>query len=294
MKINPPSGTYISIGGDDRKLFNPMIAPLSVGLTPESYVLNTNMTINQHYSSLNLNASINQTANGKNMFGIANYLISGGTYTGANIFGIYSFLQHAHVTGGATARLKGLNAQVDVGSDAQDAFGAFISVAKGNENSVATLYGAHVVCTSGYSPVTVATSLLAELRSASQATTITEGKVLQVKWRSLSGAHTWETLKFISLDESSKDVATVNLSYGIYADTSIDVGTEKWFIYSLSASPSRLVGDLRLNSGFRLETESTPASAGATGTKGDIKWDSSFVYVCVATNTWKRAAISTW
>ena len=38
----------------------------------------------------------------------------------------------------------------------------------------------------------------------------------------------------------------------------------------------------------------TPASAAATGTAGDICWDSSYVYVCVATDTWKRTAISTW
>jgi len=38
----------------------------------------------------------------------------------------------------------------------------------------------------------------------------------------------------------------------------------------------------------------TPASATATGTAGTVVWDSSYIYVCVATNTWKRAAISTW
>jgi hypothetical protein len=36
--------------------------------------------------------------------------------------------------------------------------------------------------------------------------------------------------------------ATVNTSYGIYADTSIDIGTTKYFIYSLSTSPSYLSG----------------------------------------------------
>lgn len=45
---------------------------------------------------------------------------------------------------------------------------------------------------------------------------------------------------------------------------------------------------------FRLETARTPASAGAAGNTGDICWDSSFVYVCVAASTWKRAALSTW
>ena len=41
-------------------------------------------------------------------------------------------------------------------------------------------------------------------------------------------------------------------------------------------------------------TEATPAAANAAGVKGSVRWDAGFVYVCVDTNTWKRAAISTW
>lgn len=37
-----------------------------------------------------------------------------------------------------------------------------------------------------------------------------------------------------------------------------------------------------------------PATASATGTAGEIRYDSTYVYVCVANNTWKRAALSTW
>jgi hypothetical protein len=37
-----------------------------------------------------------------------------------------------------------------------------------------------------------------------------------------------------------------------------------------------------------------PGTAGATGQAGQIAFDSSYVYICIATNTWKRAAISTW
>jgi hypothetical protein len=45
---------------------------------------------------------------------------------------------------------------------------------------------------------------------------------------------------------------------------------------------------------IRLHTSRTPASATATGSKGEICWDSDYIYVCTATNTWKRTAISTW
>jgi hypothetical protein len=37
-----------------------------------------------------------------------------------------------------------------------------------------------------------------------------------------------------------------------------------------------------------------PSTAASTGTAGQIVWDSNYVYVCVAANTWKRANISTW
>jgi hypothetical protein len=37
-----------------------------------------------------------------------------------------------------------------------------------------------------------------------------------------------------------------------------------------------------------------PATAGATGTAGDTRYDADYIYVCTATNTWKRAAIATW
>jgi len=45
---------------------------------------------------------------------------------------------------------------------------------------------------------------------------------------------------------------------------------------------------------INIATEKTPASATATGTKGQICWDASYIYVCIATDVWKRAAIVTW
>lgn len=41
-------------------------------------------------------------------------------------------------------------------------------------------------------------------------------------------------------------------------------------------------------------TAGVPANSTATGTTGDIAFDSSYIYYCVANNTWKRAALSTW
>lgn len=45
---------------------------------------------------------------------------------------------------------------------------------------------------------------------------------------------------------------------------------------------------------IRVRSSQTPASASATGSAGMICWDTSYIYVCTATDTWKRAALSTW
>lgn len=45
---------------------------------------------------------------------------------------------------------------------------------------------------------------------------------------------------------------------------------------------------------IRVGTAKTPASSSDTGTVGEICWDSNYVYVCTASNTWKRSAIATW
>ena len=45
---------------------------------------------------------------------------------------------------------------------------------------------------------------------------------------------------------------------------------------------------------IRVRTSQTPATASATGNQGEIAWDADYIYICVATNTWKRVAVSTW
>ena len=59
-----------------------------------------------------------------------------------------------------------------------------------------------------------------------------------------------------------------------------------------TSSPTTLL-DVNANT-IRVRTARTPASASATGATGEICWDANYIYVCTATNTWKRTAISTW
>ena len=68
---------------------------------------------------------------------------------------------------------------------------------------------------------------------------------------------------------------------------------------SLSTSGSVSIGNncTVLGNGFfsTLQTSlNTPASSSSAGNAGSIRIDSDFIYVCTATNTWKRAALTTW
>jgi hypothetical protein len=76
-------------------------------------------------------------------------------------------------------------------------------------------------------------------------------------------------------------------------------GTSTALVSSNSAGNTSFSATLREDGVFttpklRVSNPVAPASATATGTAGDITWDSNFVYVCVATDTWKRSALTTW
>lgn len=81
------------------------------------------------------------------------------------------------------------------------------------------------------------------------------------------------------------------LRIGATADTSTG---------SLECTNGTLLGTLSvtgtstLTGGLILPTSTTPASAGAAGVAGTVCRDADYIYVCTATNTWKRVAIATW
>lgn len=52
-------------------------------------------------------------------------------------------------------------------------------------------------------------------------------------------------------------------------------------------------GKLRLTETIVLRS-ATPSSATASGVQGEFRWDVDYLYICVAPNTWKRAAVATW
>jgi len=51
---------------------------------------------------------------------------------------------------------------------------------------------------------------------------------------------------------------------------------------------------LTVSGGLISSTSHTPAGPTDIGTTGQIAWDSNYVYICIATNTWKRSPLNTW
>ena len=45
---------------------------------------------------------------------------------------------------------------------------------------------------------------------------------------------------------------------------------------------------------LRIGTAKTPATAGAAGNAGEICWDANYMYLAIATNTWRRMTHATW
>jgi hypothetical protein len=64
--------------------------------------------------------------------------------------------------------------------------------------------------------------------------------------------------------------------------------------YGLTVSAGLTTLQDTLFQGGLYTTPDTPASASASGTAGQISVDANYIYVCTATNTWKRVAIATW
>lgn len=98
-----------------------------------------------------------------------------------------------------------------------------------------------------------------------------------------SGLHLWGTTRRVAYDTGDFwdfTTGTNLLEWNVGAATKLAVGADgKLDSYA----------DL-----FRLRTSKTPASASDTGNVGDICWDSQYIYICIATNTWRRMGHDTW
>ena len=83
------------------------------------------------------------------------------------------------------------------------------------------------------------------------------------------------------------NVANLSMLIGavtVYEDTAAIVSVREVTHFELSTSQG----------GSLIHPSTPPATAADTGTAGTITWDASYIYICIATDTWKRVAITTW
>lgn len=96
------------------------------------------------------------------------------------------------------------------------------------------------------------------------------------------------TLDNKTIDSSSNDISITNSPLSAVNINSLlnqDVRS--------TASPTFVTNTSSGNT-IIIANSKTPTSSSDTGMQGQICWDSGFIYVCIATNTWKRIAILTW
>ena len=86
-----------------------------------------------------------------------------------------------------------------------------------------------------------------------------------------------------NIDFKIKDNNSDVLFHADAGDARIGIGTD---------SPTQKL-DINSNS-IRIRNTKTPLSASDFGVAGEICWDANYLYICVATDTWKRIPLETW
>ena len=74
----------------------------------------------------------------------------------------------------------------------------------------------------------------------------------------------------------------VNTNFSNISDIGFDAGN------------INVAGAVEIAGNLSIDNEYVPTTTGSDGTAGQIVWDSSYIYVCVATNSWKRANLAAW
>ena len=83
---------------------------------------------------------------------------------------------------------------------------------------------------------------------------------------------------------------------GIYADTSVlQLYTSSYVQLITNSIGSSYIWNFNKDGTATWPTPGyVPTFTTSTGSTGQVSWTSSYVYICVATNTWKRATLNTW
>ena len=131
-------------------------------------------------------------------------------------------------------------------------------------------------------------------RAAGQSNTTGSSNVMfgQNAGRFITGGSTANTISnnSIFIGDNTRAGADGQNNQIVIGTGTTGLGTNTTIIGTTSTTITGLYGNIRLVSGMG----TAPASSTATGTTGDIVVTAGFIYVCTATNTWVRTALTTW
>lgn len=105
-------------------------------------------------------------------------------------------------------------------------------------------------------------------------------------------AGTSNTFSVTSLGKVDANNYIAATEFRIGSNEIVDSSRNASFV-DLTTTGTSVLPNVRITIGID-DKNSQPGQPGSTGTAGDLHFSSNYIYVCVATNTWKRVAISTW
>lgn len=273
--------------------------PFSVGSWTYGGNTQGDYDVADHFVGANIAFKLSATGASKYYIGSQSHIVLGGPYTGTpTVIGHYVYVNNRLHTSTGTPSLTGILSSVDVEGNSTEGVGIESSVGGGSAVSCPTLKGGNFAAAAGHVAATTLTGVEARTTVTLDANTHGTARALHA-WNQISGASaTISWVRGLSLDGWTGG-ATIANSAGIYADTSIDIGTSKWFIYSLSTSPSLITGALGIggtaNANAALDVQSTTKAFMpprmtttekgniASPTAGMVVYDSTLSKLCVYT-----------
>ena len=262
-----------------------------------SYVMGNNTTGGSNVAVGFQTLGINSTGSGNTAMGnsaLYNNNTDYNTAIGFNVFGTQTTgsgntgigaFAGANTTTGNNNVAVGNNALVNNTTGSSNVgigVNTFVAVVTGNNNT-----GVGPSClnqnTSGSYNVAVGSETLSENRTGNGNIALGE----QAGRYSGAGGVTGATnCVFIGNRQQASGVSPTN-EVVISGGQSVGLGSNTTVIGNSSTTQAKIFGQVAVGG-------NTPASATAAGVAGTITWDANYIYVCIATNTWKRMALLTW
>jgi len=272
--IGRSAGRYISDGVTNLTLSNN-----SVFIGSQTYPLANNQT-NQTVignSAIGLGSNTTVLGNSSTSFGRwwGNLLLGSSTNSGEAL----------QITG--TSKLNGNTAVTGTLSVSSTINGINIGIGGGGINSntaigIESLIGN----TTGQSNTAVGLRVLRNKTTGDNNTAIGSGA-----GRYIADGTTNNTISNNSLflGQNTKALADNQTNQTVIGYDAVGLGSNTTVLGNSSTVTTGLWGDIRMVKGMA----TAPASATATGTVGDIRITSTAIYVCTATNTWKKSDLTT-